>query len=216
MTFPDPNLERPGTTQISRPLTAEEKAAAEKDPGIAERVYAPASERVPVPPVPGHREFVERTDPAAAERQSTYSQPSPGEVRERDWSDPTWNAELPSSRGWLGLPMGFGSIAMLACGALGVWFYVRRQRERNKPINRFRRQAMQTASDLRERVPDVEDWRQPASYSVAATLLPIALLIWRIMDSRQQPPVQRVTEADWQARLTSLKDRWSQSLVANR
>jgi hypothetical protein len=37
----------------SRPLTEAEKEAAERDPGRSERVYAPASARVPKEPAPG-------------------------------------------------------------------------------------------------------------------------------------------------------------------
>lgn len=44
----------------SRPLTREEREAAEHDPGPAKTVYAPASERVPKPPAPGDEKFVER------------------------------------------------------------------------------------------------------------------------------------------------------------
>lgn len=99
MTFPDPNLERPGSIpgaspgnrqdiipptergqdpereqaefdlarDPARPLTdAEKRAAANDTPG--ERVYAPASERVPKEPVPGHRDFVEHTDTHTPER----------------------------------------------------------------------------------------------------------------------------------------------------
>ena len=98
MTLPDPGLDRPGgvdqgvrdqlppsernqdqlrtdttnglAVDGSRPLTAEEKPAAEHGSSVAERVYAPASERVPVNAVPGHRDFVERIDEATPERQA--------------------------------------------------------------------------------------------------------------------------------------------------
>ena len=39
----------------ARPLTREEREAAARDPGPAKTVYAPASERVPKPPLPGGR-----------------------------------------------------------------------------------------------------------------------------------------------------------------
>jgi hypothetical protein len=42
-----------------RPLTDDEKDAAEDDPGRAPRTYAPASERVAKPPAPGHEQLVE-------------------------------------------------------------------------------------------------------------------------------------------------------------
>jgi hypothetical protein len=44
----------------SRPLTREEREAAEHDPGPAKTVYAPASERVPKAPAPGDEQFVHR------------------------------------------------------------------------------------------------------------------------------------------------------------
>jgi len=44
----------------SRPLTRDEREAAEHDPAPAKTVYAPASERVPKPPAPGDEKFVER------------------------------------------------------------------------------------------------------------------------------------------------------------
>jgi hypothetical protein len=48
----------------SRPLTREEREAAEGDPGVPERVYAPASARVPKPPAPGDEKFVKRDEDA--------------------------------------------------------------------------------------------------------------------------------------------------------
>lgn len=46
-------------TTPARPLTDDEKDAAEADPGRAPRTFAPASERVPVDPAPGHEELIE-------------------------------------------------------------------------------------------------------------------------------------------------------------
>src|SRR5689334_10806593 len=51
----------------SRPLTEAERKAAEHDVPLGERVYAPASERVPKDPVPGHREMIAHTDPHTPE-----------------------------------------------------------------------------------------------------------------------------------------------------
>ena len=295
MTLPDPNLDRPGgadqgeldrlpksqrnqdemrtetshglAVDGSRPLTSEEKAAAEHDHPAAERVYAPATERVPVQPVPGHREFVEHPDEDTPERQAAQhtapTEPSFTRVdrpsaqqqsQSREWSPSpaspsyssptstpyaspgstpyaspgttpysapytptsTFHTESTSSRGWLGMPLGIGTVALLACGGIGVWLYMRWQRERNKPINRFRRQArqaMQIASEMREYVPDY-DMRQP-QYGAAASLLPIALLVWRMAQSRNtsRGPVETVADADWQKRLTNLKERWSPKRV---
>jgi hypothetical protein len=46
-------------TEPARPLTDDEKDAAEHDPGRAPRTFAPASERVPVEPIPGHDTLIE-------------------------------------------------------------------------------------------------------------------------------------------------------------
>ena len=48
--------------QPSRPLTGDEKRAAALDSGSASSVYAPASARVPVEPLPGDREIVDHLD----------------------------------------------------------------------------------------------------------------------------------------------------------
>ena len=45
-----------------RPLTREERDAAARDKGTSEPVYAPASERVPKPPVPGDEKSVQRKE----------------------------------------------------------------------------------------------------------------------------------------------------------
>src|SRR5687767_11617364 len=60
----------------SRPLTSAEREAAERDHPLRERVYAPASERVPKEPVPGHRDMIEHTDPATPERQAVAEEGS--------------------------------------------------------------------------------------------------------------------------------------------
>jgi hypothetical protein len=46
-------------TTPARPLTDDEKEAAEDDPGRPPRTFAPASERVPKPPAPGHEQLIE-------------------------------------------------------------------------------------------------------------------------------------------------------------
>jgi hypothetical protein len=46
------------TTEPARPLTQDEKDAAEDDPGRPPRTFAPASERVPKDPAPGHEDVV--------------------------------------------------------------------------------------------------------------------------------------------------------------
>ena len=42
----------------ARPLTREEREAAERDKGAAKTVYAPASERVPKPPLPEDEKLI--------------------------------------------------------------------------------------------------------------------------------------------------------------
>jgi len=71
-------LEHDLATESARPLTDEEKKAADRDVPIAERVYAPASERVPVQPVAGHRDVIEHPDTHTPEREaaSHMSEPS--------------------------------------------------------------------------------------------------------------------------------------------
>jgi hypothetical protein len=46
-------FERELVTEPARPLTREEREAAEHDPGQPARVYAPEEARVPKPPIPG-------------------------------------------------------------------------------------------------------------------------------------------------------------------
>jgi hypothetical protein len=44
----------------ARPLTREEREAAKRDPGAAKTVYAPASERVPKPPLPADEKLIDQ------------------------------------------------------------------------------------------------------------------------------------------------------------
>jgi hypothetical protein len=267
MTLPDASLDRPGgedqgvrdrlppnernqdqlrgetthglTIGGSRPLTAEEKAAAEHDTPLAERVYAPASERVPVDPVPGHREVLEHVDQATPERQANQhdgtpvsSEPSFTRVERpstaqpnQPWtpspmstpysspqSNPTFNTSPRSSRpGWLGLPFGIGSVLVVAAGGFGAWMFMRWQQERNKPINRIRRQAYATALQLRDRAPRTDELRdQPAGLGLAA-LVPIGLVVWRQMQAQRarRIEIESMADTDWHHRLSQLKERWS-------
>ena len=43
-----------------RPLTREEREAAARDPGPAKTVYAPASKRVPKPPLPADEKLIDQ------------------------------------------------------------------------------------------------------------------------------------------------------------
>ena len=44
----------------ARPLIREEREAAARDPGPAKTVYAPASERVPKPPLPADEKLIDQ------------------------------------------------------------------------------------------------------------------------------------------------------------
>jgi hypothetical protein len=44
----------------SRPLNREEREAAAHDPGVVKTVYAPASERVPKPPLPEDEKLIDQ------------------------------------------------------------------------------------------------------------------------------------------------------------
>jgi len=213
----------------SRPLTSDERHAAENDTPLRERVYAPASERVPKEPVAGHRDFVEHTDVSTPERQAVaeveepsftrVERPGNGDPR-RPWSPPptsspySSNTHYPSyeasrsSPSWLGLPVGIGTVAALAGGVAAAWFFARWRRERNKPMNRFRRQAMLTASEMRSRVP-TGDEIQSGGLGLAATLASIGLFMWQKGRQESRKQVEAVADADWQHRLMKLKERWS-------
>jgi hypothetical protein len=250
MTFPDRRLERPVeppetpsqnmqdvippsqrnqdlerdthdlVTENARPLTDEERKVADRDTPPGERVYAPASERVPRT-VAGYRDVVENVDAATPERQAAGQAPSvssggpafeepsftrvprPGGMPSdvdggnggaSEWQQTNWMSNSYSSSARL-LPMGIGWLTVGVCGGLGIWLWMRWQRERNRPINRIRRQARQTASqarqtaaELRERMPDLEfpeDATRPA-VGLGTALLSAALLWWQQSQSRSR------------------------------
>jgi hypothetical protein len=96
-----------------------------------------------------------------------------------------------------------------------LWF--RWRRERNKPINRLRRQAKQAAEELRERVPSPEEAVQPA-IGLGTAVLSILLLLWQQTRARSRTTTraarhatETVSDIDWQKRLTKLKGRWKPS-----
>ena len=240
-------------TDTSRPLTDDERKAADRDTHVGERVYAPASERVPREPVPGHRDFVEHPDRATAERQaagqttSTMSEPSFTRVARPSASS---DEQAPANR-WMSnnssgssplVPLGIGWMVLCAAGGVGVWLWIRRRREHNKPINRLRRQARQTAvsarqraSELRDRMPEVEmpDEATRPAIGLGTALVSLAILLWQQSQSRsraqemqgrartaarkgrrqaaqtRRQAAQRLSDMDWQQRLMQLKDLWS-------
>lgn len=64
------DMERGLASDPARPLSDEEREAARADAGVPPRVYAPASERVPKAPLPGHEDLAGHVDPTTPERQA--------------------------------------------------------------------------------------------------------------------------------------------------
>jgi hypothetical protein len=202
----------------ARPLTEEERKIADRDASTAgERVYAPASERVPKT-VPEYGGVVEHTDTATPERQAASQsgwpeatepsftrvpRPSAESVTgttggESDTEHPQrtrWMSNVPGGRL---APVGLGWLALLVCG-VGVWLWLRWRRERNKPINRFRRQARQAATQARSRayalrdqipelpeMPEFPDQATRPAIGLGTALLTIALVLWQQSMRRAQ------------------------------
>jgi hypothetical protein len=221
------------TAESAQPLTDEERKAADREAPAGQTVYAPASERVPVNPVPGHREFVEHPDThtpereAAAHDSSESSEPSftrvarpttPGtdaSSTTSSWQtsanyEPQWSDSSQGGK-WFGLSMGWLTFGI--CSGVGVWLWLRWQRERNRPINRLRRQARQAADEIRERVPSREEAARPA-IGLGTAIASILLLVWQQSQQRARQTdkvVSRkaISDVDWQKRLTKLKGRWT-------
>lgn len=241
------------TLETSRPLTDDERKAADRDAPVGQRVYAPASERVPVDPVPGHRDFVEHPDIHTAEREAAGNQSGEGSeatfarvprpstppavdpyassATNTAW-DTSTSASGSSRAKWLGMSVGWLTLGL--CSGIGIWLWLRWQRERNKPINRLKRQARQAAEEIRDRVPSPEQAARPAM-GLTTAILSILLLWWQQSQSRARPAdkllsrhadraARRATEAartatetvsdlDWQKRLIRLKNRWTPGRV---
>ena len=241
------------TMDGSRPLTEDERKAADRDVPVGERVYAPASERVPKEPVPGHREVIEHTDTHTPEREaigqsgpngsepgepaftrvsrptigSGYETPTPGAYAS-PMSNPGYQApdmypDQQQRRRKMFLGIGF-SWFTVACTAAGVWLFMRWRHERNKPINRIRRQARQAASEVRGRmanmpIPTPEEAARPAM-GLTTAVLPILVFMWqksqarsRRIENAPRRAVDSLSELDWQHRLMKLKERWNPGRV---
>ncbi len=224
------------TTEGSRPLSDEERKAADRESPAGQTVYAPASERVPVDPKPGHRDFVEHPDTHTPEREAASheatgsSEPSftrvarPSTVPDASsptWQspsyDPQWSSPGSNRNKW------FGMSVFALCGGVGIWLWLRWQRERNKPINKLRRQARQAAEEFRDRVPSPEEAARPA-IGLGTAVASILLLLWQQSQQRAHQPdkvmrrkaskatrraTDAISDADWQKRLAKLKDRWT-------
>jgi hypothetical protein len=257
-------------TEAARPLTDEERKAADRDAGVAERVYAPASERVPKT-VEGYRDVIEHPDNATPERQA-IGQPSTSPTMTSDaepsftrvprpntgpyngngygtestgysgtdygstdsnWNQPSnrWMSNISSSSA---VPFGIGWLTIGVIGGVGVWLWMRWQRERNKPINRLRRQAMEArkrAYALRDQMPDVPEEAVRPAMGVGTALISLAVLLWqqsqrsrsrqdevrsrvdsRSRDARKagRKAVDAVSDIDWMERLALLRELWSE------
>jgi hypothetical protein len=230
----------------ARPLTEGERKAADRDVPVADRVYAPASERVPVAPVPGHREFTDHTDTHTPERKAAShtptqsTEPSFARVTRPNSAtmsnpaygthdDTAWNTGATAG----GRPYGLGWVALGIGGGVGGWLFLRWQRERNKPINRLRRQAKQAAGELRERVPSSPEEAVRPAAGLTTALLSIAIILWQQAQARSRQAdktvsrqskkagkraekvvgraAEAMSEVDWQKHLKTLKKRWDPS-----
>jgi hypothetical protein len=127
---------------------------------IAETVYAPASERVPMPPAPGYADLVSHVDPTTPERQRQsgdrwYADTAPiqleQEQRARSGRMVWWVAT------WL--------LAVVGTVAILRWLDAR-QRERNRPTARLRRQAQLAVGSLAPARAAAADRLQPAQRRV--------------------------------------------------
>ncbi|MBV9326174.1 MAG: hypothetical protein JO352_20615 [Chloroflexi bacterium] len=202
------------TTADNRP--EDQGKTPESEAPIAEPVYAPASERVPKT-VPGYGDVVSHTDPATPERQAAVeSEPSFARVTRPTYTPPTETGEpawdTPSSD-WMssggGMPKKrFGWIGLAVAAGVGVWLWMRWRRERNKPINRLRRQARQAAerarqraSALRSQMPDMPEFpdeaRRPA-VGLGTALLSLAIVVWQQSRARSRAEM-RAQEANKRA-----------------
>jgi hypothetical protein len=258
-------------SDVARPLTKAEREAAEHDTPVAERVYAPASERVPKEPLPGHRDMVEHTDTATPEREAISDDPPPSStfgssprasmtsspsvssisgsrIDSTEYStEPTFTrvarpsatigAETPTpspyasfeaspgfaipsqressdSRSWDRRVLaagGVGYLLMMGGLGVGVWLFMRWQRERNKPVNRLRRRA----AGLRRNAPSGSDVAQPIM-GLTAALASMSLVLMRQLRNQPRAAAHTISEADWQHRLVALKERWGASHITHR
>ena len=174
-----------------------ERQAAADDPSTAAPVGAaePPFARVARP---GSAQATTPT-PIATPYASAATNPALESVWPDDRQTSVW--QRGGSWAWLLVPIGVG---------LGVWLFVRRRREQNKPINRLRRQAQHTAAEIRERVPNRDELIQPAMGLLAAAAS-TGVMAWR--QAQRQRAVKRagtaISEVEWEKRLNALKKRWN-------
>src|SRR5205814_2779033 len=101
------------------------------------------------------------------------------------------------------LPIGMGWLGVSICAGVGVWLWMRWRRERNKPINRLRRQARDAAELARARmrdidIPDIPDEATRPAIGLGTALLSLAVLLWQRSQSSS-----RADEARGRARKSS-------------
>jgi len=217
--------------ESARPLTDEERKSADREGSNAgERVYAPATERVPKT-VASYGDVVSHTDAATPERQAvaqvaaaSNAEPSPSssshwpEAREPSFTrvprpanggmtgttDGPYEEQPIQPNRWMSsmsgnsmLPFGMGWLGFGVCAGIGVWLWMRWQRERNKPINRLRRQARQAAAMARERMPEMPEFPDDAArpaVGLGTAMLSLAVLLWQQSQARSRSQMRAQME----------------------
>lgn len=109
---------------------------------------------------------VSGTVPATAGASSTLNQPPPGAVIDTPYqpnprTDASYSRDEEGSGGIPILGLSVGSVAMTAAVAAAGWWYVRWQRERNRPVNRLRRTMRSWTSELSGRMPEMPELPTP-------------------------------------------------------
>jgi len=138
MTFPDTSFER----------SAVDPAVSHTDAPLSERAATgdssePSSVRVPRP----------STSPAFAPY-APYSAFAPFAAPVTTWGDDRPGDDSTPRPRPSKLAFGLSVSWLTVLGtSVGVWLFLRWQHERNRPMNRLRRQAQQAAAVIRERVP---------------------------------------------------------------
>jgi hypothetical protein len=222
MTSPDRSLERGGVDpdvtamvyglgpEPAEPVGEHGGDGPETEAAPTETVYAPASERVPVPPVPGHRDMIEHPDASTPERVAAAGASEPPFARVPRPSAAGgqeaggWSAVRPP-RLFFGLGVSWATV--IGC-SVGVWLFLRWRRERQKPINRLRRHARQATGVIRDRVPASKDEAMRPVLGLGAALASALLVVLQQAQARGRQAERAAPDVDWQKRLTQLKKRW--------
>jgi hypothetical protein len=104
------------------------------------------------------------------------------------------------------MPFRLGALgAALLAALVGLWWYRRWQAERNRPINRLRRQVKAVTSDLGERLPSAAELAErvpgleqvpPAGRLGVPVLLALLVLLARARRAQSQPDSTMDTATD--------------------